>query len=69
MSDEISILVNGNVMQFAARTVNEALAALKIRQDFFAVAINNEVIPKSRYDEKIIQAGDHIEIVAPTCGG
>lgn len=35
----------------------------------FIVVINDEVVPKSNWDEHAIQAGDQIEIMSPISGG
>lgn len=35
----------------------------------FIVVINDEVVPKSNWDEHVIQAGDQIEIMSPISGG
>jgi sulfur carrier protein len=35
----------------------------------FAVAINRNFIPQSKYQEIILNEGDHVEIVAPMQGG
>jgi sulfur carrier protein len=34
-----------------------------------AVAINGEVVPRSRWDEATVQPGDDVEIAAPFQGG
>lgn len=35
----------------------------------FIVVINDEVVPKSNWDEHAIQSGDQIEIMSPISGG
>jgi len=33
------------------------------------VECNGEIVPKSRYAETVVRAGDHLEIVAAVGGG
>jgi len=49
-------------------TLNQALQYSDARQPF-AVAVNQQFIPRSAYDTTILKAGDRIEIVHPVTGG
>lgn len=35
----------------------------------FVVVINEEVVPKSNWDDTLIQPGDRLEIMSPISGG
>ncbi len=66
------ITVNGEKRDFQRElTVEELLRELdiKVREVGFAVAINEEVVPKSEYTRRKIKEGDRIEIVQLVGGG
>ncbi|HIC97716.1 MAG TPA: sulfur carrier protein ThiS, partial [Aquificaceae bacterium] len=54
-----------------AKTVGELLKCMgiKVREVGFAVAVNEEVIPKSEYDSRKLRDGDKVEIVQLVGGG
>ena len=65
----IEILLNNQATQLPqGATVAQALAQLQPRPPF-AVAINTQFVPKSRYDSQVLQAGDKMEVIAPVTGG
>ena len=65
----IEILLNNQATQLPqGATVAQALAQLQLRPPF-AVAINTQFVPKSRYDSQVLQAGDKMEVIAPVTGG
>lgn len=47
-----------------ATVVDEKAAAGRV-----AVALNGEVVPRSRWETTDLAAGDTIEVLAPTAGG
>ena len=49
-------------------TVADAVAAIKARPPF-AVAVNTQFVPKGRYEQQLLQAGDKVEVIAPVTGG
>lgn len=49
-------------------TLAEALALVNACPPF-AAAINLTFVPKTRYDQTLLQEGDQIEIIAPITGG
>ncbi len=66
------ITVNGEKRDLERElTVEELLKKLdiKVREVGFAVAINEEVVPKSEYTKRKIKEGDRIEIVQLVGGG
>ncbi|AFV00977.1 sulfur carrier protein ThiS [Simiduia agarivorans] len=65
----ISITFNGEPRQLpAAMPLRDALAALNASGDF-AAALNGQFVPRSRYAEQNIQAGDQLDLLSPVAGG
>lgn len=50
-------------------SVAALLDRLGIRREYTAVAVNREVIPRSRLEATWLQEGDRVEIVRPMGGG
>ena len=70
MNGKIQILLNGQI-QLLKESVSLAqlLQQLKVELPYVAVAINEEILPRSQMTERRIQNGDRIEIVRPVAGG
>ncbi|WP_313298742.1 sulfur carrier protein ThiS [Diaphorobacter sp.] len=49
-------------------TVADAVAHVQAKPPF-AVAVNTQFVPKTRYAEHALAAGDAIEIISPVTGG
>lgn len=49
-------------------TLADAVAALQPRRPF-AAAINMTFVPKTKYTDTPLNAGDRIELIAPITGG
>jgi sulfur carrier protein len=49
-------------------TLADAIATLQTNGPF-AAAVNLQFVPRSQYAHTVLQAGDHIEIIAPVTGG
>jgi len=69
MSDQIEIQLNGERRRVAARTLDELVHELGLQRRMIAIERNLEVVPKSRYGETILAAGDRIELVHMIGGG
>ena len=63
------VTVNGEEREIAARSVDALLGELDYEGTHFAIALNYDVLPKSRWAETPLQAGDEIEIITPRQGG
>ena len=63
------VIVNGEHCDVQAATVAALLGELDYEGNHFAVAVNFDVIPKSRWDAAALNAGDEIEIITPRQGG
>ncbi|QIG93921.1 MULTISPECIES: sulfur carrier protein ThiS [unclassified Bradyrhizobium] len=63
------MIVNGEQREIAASSVDALLAELDYEGTHFAIALNYDVVPKSRWAETVLKAGDEIEIITPRQGG
>ncbi len=63
------VIINGEERQIAAMSVAALLSELDFEGTHFAVAINYDVLPRSKWAETQIKAGDEIEIITPRQGG
>ncbi|MGB6400713.1 MAG: sulfur carrier protein ThiS [Bradyrhizobium sp.] len=63
------VIVNGEQREVSSHSVDALLAELEYQGTHFAIAVNYDVLPKSRWAETRIQAGDEIEIITPRQGG
>ena len=63
------VIVNGEQKEISAASVDALLAELDYEGSHFAIALNYDVLPKSRWAETRLQAGDEIEIITPRQGG
>ena len=65
------IFINGETFQFES-TKNLSLFFKELHVETpkgIAVAINNKVIPRSRWDQHLVNDNDHIIIIKATQGG
>jgi sulfur carrier protein len=63
------VIVNGEVREIASQSVDALLGELDYEGTHFAIAVNYDVLPKSRWAQTLIKAGDEIEIITPRQGG
>ena len=63
------VIVNGEAREIAATHVDALLGELDYEGTHFAVAVNYDVLPKSRWAQTQLKAGDEIEIITPRQGG
>ena len=63
------VTVNGEQREIAAQRVDALLAELEYEGSHFAIAVNYDVLPKSRWAETALKAGDEIEVITPRQGG
>ena len=63
------VRVNGEEREIAAASLQALLAELDYEGTHFAIALNYDVLPKSRWAETALKAGDEIEIITPRQGG
>jgi sulfur carrier protein len=63
------VIVNGEEREISSASVDALLGELDYEGTHFAIAINYDVVPKSRWAETPIKSGDEIEIITPRQGG
>ena len=63
------VTVNGEEREINSARVDALLAKLDYEGSHFAIALNYDVVPKSRWAETALKAGDEIEIITPRQGG
>ena len=63
------ITVNGEPRDVTASRVDALLRELDYEGTHFAIAVNYDVLPKSRWAETTLKSGDEIEIITPRQGG
>ena len=63
------VTVNGEPREIASRSVEALLSELEYEGTHFAIAVNYDVLPKSRWAETALKNGDEIEIITPRQGG
>ncbi|MGN6308515.1 MAG: sulfur carrier protein ThiS [Xanthobacteraceae bacterium] len=63
------VTINGEARDVAATRIDALLNELEYEGSHFAIALNFDVLPKSRWAETHLKAGDEIEIITPRQGG
>ena len=63
------VTVNGEQREIAASRVDALLSELEYQGTHFAIALNYDVLPRSRWAQTPLQPGDEIEIITPRQGG
>lgn len=69
-SGELALLVNGEPRSVPSGcTVEGLIETLGLTRQRIAVAVNRDVVPRSRFGTHRLAAGDHIEILQAVGGG
>ena len=63
------VTVNGEAREIASSYVDALLGELEYEGTHFAIALNFDVLPRSRWAQTPIKNGDEIEIITPRQGG
>ena len=63
------VIVNGEQREIASGSVDALLGELEYEGTHFAIALNYDVLPRSRWAETALNSGDEIEIITPRQGG
>ena len=63
------VTVNGEQREISADHVDALLGELEYEGTHFAIALNYDVLPRSRWAETRLKNGDEIEIITPRQGG
>ena len=62
------VIVNGEQREIASSRIDALLSELDYEGTHFAIAVNFDVLPKSRWADTELKAGDEIEIITPRQG-
>jgi sulfur carrier protein len=63
------VIVNGEAREISSDSVDALLRELEFEGTHFAIAVNYDVVPKSRWAATALKIGDEIEIITPRQGG
>ena len=64
------VTVNGEQREIESSAASTRCSSeLEYEGTHFAIALNYDVLPRSRWAETALQAGDEIEIITPRQGG
>jgi sulfur carrier protein len=63
------VTINGEQREITSSRVDALLSELEYEGTHFAIALNYDVLPKSRWAETTLKNGDEIEIITPRQGG
>jgi sulfur carrier protein len=63
------VIVNGEHTEIAARDLAGLLSEMEYAHTHLAIAVNYQVVPRARWAETALSAGDQIEIITPRQGG
>ena len=63
------VIVNGEQREISSASVDALLSELEYEGNHFAIAVNYDVLPKSKWAETRLKSGDQIEIITPRQGG
>ena len=63
------VMVNGEPREIASSSVDALLGELEYEGTHFAIALNYDVLPRSRWAQTTLKNGDEIEIITPRQGG
>ena len=63
------VIVNGELREIASTRLDALLGELEYEGTHFAIAVNYDVLPRSRWAQTPLNNGDEIEIITPRQGG
>jgi sulfur carrier protein len=63
------VTINGERREISSTSLDALLGELEYEGTHFAIAVNYDVLPKSRWAETALKSGDEIEIITPRQGG
>jgi len=66
----MNIILNGNAREYPDKlSAGELLRSLGLAEKRLALEVNQEIVPRSTFDNHIINPGDRVEIVHAIGGG
>lgn len=69
-TERVNLVVNGEAVEVSiGTTVEDIVRRIVTSPTGVAVARNDEVVPRSRWEETVVTDGDRIEVLTPAQGG
>lgn len=65
----MKVKINNSEVDVQATTVAQLAAERQLPEKGVAVAINNEMVPRTEWDNHAVKEGDDIVILKAFCGG
>ena len=66
----MNILVNNKETELTqGNTVADLALQLDLPKQGVAIAVQNRMVPRSEWNEKVLQEGDNLVIIKAACGG
>jgi sulfur carrier protein len=65
----VRVMINGEQREISSTRLDALLGELEYEGTHFAIALNYDVLPKSRWADTALKNGDEIEIITPRQGG
>ena len=65
----MKIKINNKEVETAAKTVAELAAEQKLPEKGVAIAISNNMVPRTEWNNRLLNEGDDIVILKASCGG
>jgi thiamine biosynthesis protein ThiS len=65
----MTLTINGEEREFTAANLAQLVEQLGMKQDRVAVELNREIVPRDRWSDTAVSAGDRLEIVHFVGGG
>ena len=63
------VKINGEMLDKNGKSISDILNEMEINIQRVAVELNEEIVPKAKYDDTILNDGDCVEIVRFVGGG
>jgi sulfur carrier protein len=63
------VIVNGEQREISSASVEALLSELEYEGTHFAIALNYDVLPRTKWAHTPLNSGDEIEIITPRQGG
>ncbi|MFL6824937.1 MAG: sulfur carrier protein ThiS [Alphaproteobacteria bacterium] len=63
------VIVNGEQREISSASVEALLSELEYEGTHFAIALNYDVLPRTKWAQTRLNSGDEIEIITPRQGG
>ena len=65
----MKIKINNKEVETAAKTVAELATEQKLPEKGVAIAISNNMVPRTEWNNRLLKEGDDIVILKAFCGG